>query len=148
MSPDQPGLDGARHPAETTRLFGHDHALTFLAETYRAGHLHHALLLEGPQGIGKATPAFRFACHMLTHPQPGSAPKTCPQGPPCRLIGSSSRTPWSRPGTQPGGQFKVKVSAHASRFPRGSARRGPIDHAARRSAVSAGSLPVGIARSC
>ena len=76
MSPDALILDGAINPAENTRLFGHDEAVAFLAESYQAGHLHHALLLEGPEGIGKATLAFRFAYHMLTHPVSGSAPGT------------------------------------------------------------------------
>lgn len=74
MSADALILDGAVHPAENTRLFGHEETTGFLAETYQVGHLHHALLLEGPEGIGKATLAFRFAYHMLTHPDPSQAP--------------------------------------------------------------------------
>jgi len=67
-------LDGAVSPAENTRLFGHEAAVDFLLKTYSTGHLHHALLLEGPQGIGKATLAFRFARHVLSHPEPRLAP--------------------------------------------------------------------------
>jgi DNA polymerase-3 subunit delta' len=36
--------------------------------------MHHAILIEGPQGIGKATLAYRFARHMLAHPDPHLAP--------------------------------------------------------------------------
>ena len=56
------------------RLFGHQEAEHFLAQSYRSGKGHHAILIEGPEGIGKATLAFRFANHVLTHPDPASAP--------------------------------------------------------------------------
>ena len=76
MSEDKPGvLDGAIPPAENTRLFGHDEAQAFLAQSYRSGKGHHAILIEGPEGIGKATLAFRFANHVLTHPDPATAPE-------------------------------------------------------------------------
>lgn len=67
-------LDGAIPPAQNTRLFGHEAAETFLAQSYRSGKGHHAILMEGPQGIGKATLAFRFANHVLSHPEPEHAP--------------------------------------------------------------------------
>ncbi|MDW5313640.1 DNA polymerase III subunit delta' [Rhizobium sp. PL01] len=67
-------LDGAISPAENMRLFGHAEAEHFLAQSYRSGKGHHAILIEGPEGIGKATLAFRFANHVLTHPEPAQAP--------------------------------------------------------------------------
>ena len=77
MSEEQPGvLDGAIPPYDNTRLFGHDEAEAFLAHSYRSGKGHHAILIEGPEGIGKATLAFRFANHVLSHPDPASAPET------------------------------------------------------------------------
>jgi DNA polymerase-3 subunit delta' len=76
VSDDRPGvLDGAVHPAEQTKLFGHAAAEDFLARSYRSGKGHHAILIEGPEGIGKATLAFRFANHVLTHPEPVEAPE-------------------------------------------------------------------------
>ncbi|MCF3638697.1 DNA polymerase III subunit delta' [Rhizobium sp. TRM95111] len=75
MSDDAPGvLDGAVPPGAQTRLFGHAAAETFLATSYRSGKGHHAILIEGPEGIGKATLAFRFANHVLSHPDPLAAP--------------------------------------------------------------------------
>lgn len=75
MSEEKSGvLDGAIAPAENTRLFGHEAAEDFLAQSYKSGKGHHAILIEGPEGIGKATLAFRFANHVLTHPEPSSAP--------------------------------------------------------------------------
>lgn len=68
-------LEGAIHPSENTQFFGHDAAEAFLAQSYRSGKGHHAILIEGPEGIGKATLAFRFANHILSHPDPATAPE-------------------------------------------------------------------------
>lgn len=77
MSEERPGLlDGAIWPAENTKLFGHTEAESFLSHSYRSGKGHHAILIEGPEGIGKATLAFRFANHVLSHPDPATAPET------------------------------------------------------------------------
>ena len=91
MSEDRPGvLDGAIPPAENVKLFGHAQAEEFLAQAYQAGKGHHAILIEGPEGIGKATLAFRFANHVLNHPDPQSAPESMsdpdPQSPIFRQI--------------------------------------------------------------
>jgi DNA polymerase-3 subunit delta' len=67
-------LDGAVAPAENPVLYGHAEAQAFLAASYRSGKGHHAILIEGPEGIGKATLAFRFANHVLSHPEPAEAP--------------------------------------------------------------------------
>ncbi|WP_349434399.1 DNA polymerase III subunit delta' [Pararhizobium sp. A13] len=67
-------LEGAIPPAENTKLFGHADAEHFLAQSYRSGKGHHAILIEGPAGVGKATLAFRFANHVLTYPDPSLAP--------------------------------------------------------------------------
>ncbi|TCU16754.1 DNA polymerase III delta prime subunit [Rhizobium azibense] len=75
MSDERPGLlDGAIWPAENTKLFGHDEAQAFLSQSYRSGKGHHAVLIEGPEGIGKATLAFRFANYVLSNPDPATAP--------------------------------------------------------------------------
>jgi DNA polymerase-3 subunit delta' len=46
-------------------LQGHETAEKTLYEATRAGRLHHAWLMTGPPGIGKATLAFRFARWLL-----------------------------------------------------------------------------------
>ncbi len=75
MSDETPGLlDGAVPPARNPHLYGHKAAENFLARSYHSGKAHHAILIEGPEGIGKATLAFRFANHVLTHPDPAAAP--------------------------------------------------------------------------
>lgn len=67
-------LDGVADPRENINLLGHDNALNFLAEKYTQNALHHAWLISGPRGIGKATFAFRFAEHLLRHPISSKAP--------------------------------------------------------------------------
>lgn len=87
MSEDRPGiLDGAIPPQDNTRLFGHEEAEAFLAQSYRSGKGHHAVLIEGPEGIGKATLAFRFANHVLSHPDPATAPEVIADPDPASAI--------------------------------------------------------------
>lgn len=60
----------APHPRETGRLFGHEEAEQALLAAYRSGRIPHAFLIGGPQGIGKATLAYRMARFVLAHPDP------------------------------------------------------------------------------
>ena len=57
-------------PRETTVLFGHRDAEAALLSAYRSGRIPHAWLLGGPQGIGKATLAYRMARFVLAHRDP------------------------------------------------------------------------------
>jgi len=59
-----------RHPRETTDLFGHREAEAALLDAYRSGRIPHAWLIGGPQGIGKATLAYRMARFVLAHRNP------------------------------------------------------------------------------
>ncbi len=64
-------MEGAPHPRDTVRLFGQEAAeMTFL-DAYAAGRLHHAWLLTGPLGVGKATLAWRIARFLLATPEDG-----------------------------------------------------------------------------
>lgn len=63
-------------PAENPLLVGHRTEAATLASAYRAGRLHHAILLHGPRGIGKATFAFALARHLLAHPDASTAPES------------------------------------------------------------------------
>ena len=55
-------------PAQTDRLIGHDEAERALLQALHSGRLHHAWLISGPEGIGKATLAYRFARFLLSRP--------------------------------------------------------------------------------
>lgn len=51
----------ATHPRANVALIGHDDAERELAEAFKSGRMHHAWLLAGAKGLGKATMAYRFA---------------------------------------------------------------------------------------
>jgi DNA polymerase III subunit delta' len=63
--PEPDRLDGFSHPRYATQLFGHKEAQNALLEGFTSKRLHHAWLLAGPEGIGKATLAYRFARYLL-----------------------------------------------------------------------------------
>src|SRR6476620_118501 len=62
----------AVHPRETGILAGHREAEAALLNAYRSGRIPHAWLIGGPQGIGKATLAYRMARFVLANPDPAS----------------------------------------------------------------------------
>jgi DNA polymerase-3 subunit delta' len=71
MSEDHPRPDqvsGAPHPRETRTLFGQDAAEDAFLEAFNSGRMHHAWLLTGPRGVGKATLAWRIARFLLATP--------------------------------------------------------------------------------
>ena len=65
-------LDGVALPRQRADLIGQHRAEAALLDAYRSGRIHHAWVLGGPKGIGKATLAFRFARFVLAHPDPGA----------------------------------------------------------------------------
>lgn len=56
------------HPRHARRLIGQSKAEAALASAWRGGKMHHAWLLAGPRGVGKATLAYRFARFLLDPP--------------------------------------------------------------------------------
>src|SRR5882757_8122854 len=58
-------------PWRNHRLVGHDTAEKTMLAAQGSGRLHHAWLLTGPRGIGKATLAWRFARFLLAGQQGG-----------------------------------------------------------------------------
>ena len=56
------------HPRRAAELVGHKAAEARLLQAHQAGKLHHAWLISGPRGIGKATLAYRFARFLLQVP--------------------------------------------------------------------------------
>lgn len=78
-------IDGIPYPGEHQNLFGHDEALNKFAEIYSNGRMHHAWLISGQKGIGKASFALNIAGHIFRHPVDSHAPEqwvSPPQGDP------------------------------------------------------------------
>ncbi|WP_422376416.1 DNA polymerase III subunit delta' [Roseibium sp.] len=66
--PEVDALPGYPLPHERNRLIGHRQTELKLLDAYRSERLHHAWILGGPKGIGKATLAFRFARFVIANP--------------------------------------------------------------------------------
>ena len=66
MSDDKP--DGVHStPVSNTELLGHQDAERLLRQVFESNRLHHAWMISGPRGIGKATLAYRFAKYVLAN---------------------------------------------------------------------------------
>jgi DNA polymerase-3 subunit delta' len=73
--PEVDRLEGFPHPRDTAELFGHEAAEREFAATFASGRMHHAWMLSGPAGIGKATLAYRVARFALAPPGESAAAK-------------------------------------------------------------------------
>jgi DNA polymerase-3 subunit delta' len=69
VEPDR--LEPFSAPREVERVFGHDDAVAEFESALKSGRMHHAWLLVGPEGVGKATLAYRFARTVLAHAEAG-----------------------------------------------------------------------------
>lgn len=82
---------GAPHPRETFSYVGHDDAERALADALVSKRMHHAWMLAGPKGLGKATLAYRFARAALGAKHAGARPlDTDPDDPIARRIAALS----------------------------------------------------------
>lgn len=61
-------VEGAPHPRETFTLLGQDKAQSDFLSAFQSGRLHHAWLITGPRGVGKATLAWKIARFLLAQP--------------------------------------------------------------------------------
>jgi len=68
--PEPDRAEGAPHPRETRRLFGQGGAEAAFLDAHATGRLHHAWMLTGPRGVGKATLAWRIARFLIAHQDP------------------------------------------------------------------------------
>lgn len=98
VEPDR--LPDAPHPRETAVLFGQDAAEAQFLAAANAGRLHHAWLLTGPRGVGKATLAWRIA-RALVAGGPVSSLAMPPEAPTFRALAALAsprlflcRRPW------------------------------------------------------
>lgn len=66
--PQSDQLEGAPHPRETAQLYGHETPQADFLDAFNGDRLHHAWLISGPRGVGKATLAYRLARFLLATP--------------------------------------------------------------------------------
>jgi DNA polymerase III subunit delta' len=76
----------APEPRANPILLGHDSAERALLDSMHLGRMHHAWLIAGPEGIGKATLAFRFARRLLAGADAGGSLALDPSHPVFRRV--------------------------------------------------------------
>ncbi len=67
--PEPDCMEGAPHPRLARNLHGQDRAERQFLKAVRSGRMHHAWIISGPRGTGKATLAWKIARYMLAKPQ-------------------------------------------------------------------------------
>jgi DNA polymerase III subunit delta' len=65
LLPEPDKLEGYPSPRLTDRLYGQAHAEQGFLDAFNSGRLHHAWIVTGPPGIGKATLCYRIARFLL-----------------------------------------------------------------------------------
>lgn len=80
-APEADRVAGAPHPRETVRLIGQDEAEAGFLDAFTSGRMHHAWLITGPRGVGKATLAWRIARFLLATPKPDASDMFAPPPP-------------------------------------------------------------------
>ncbi|MEF3366074.1 DNA polymerase III subunit delta' [Methylocystis sp. 9N] len=73
LTPESDRYEDAPHPRETLAFFGHAAAERELLDAYRRNKMAQAWIIGGPEGVGKATLAWRLARFLLAHPEPSAA---------------------------------------------------------------------------
>ncbi len=63
------------HPRHQGKLVGHDQPWAELSAAFQSGKPHHAWLITGKAGIGKATLAYKFTTQLLSLGNPEQAPR-------------------------------------------------------------------------
>lgn len=98
--PEPDRVPGAPHPRHAHRVIGQGAAIAAFTEAARDGRLHHAWLLTGPRGVGKATLAWAIARWLLDD-MPSDNLRVDPDAPVARRITALSeprlqliRRPW------------------------------------------------------
>jgi DNA polymerase-3 subunit delta' len=81
----------APEPRANPLLLGHTDAETTILDAIQAGRMHHAWLITGPEGVGKATLAYRFARRLLAgKPASGESLALDPASPVFRRVAAGS----------------------------------------------------------
>lgn len=119
-APEPDRRDGAPHPRETLSLFGHEGAEREVLEALGSGRLPSGWLLTGPEGIGKASFAYRMAGTLLAHRPGGPLPSRLglpPDHPDARLVraGAHPRLLVLRRGLDDRGNLRIVITVEEAR---------------------------------
>ncbi|MFQ3622504.1 MAG: DNA polymerase III subunit delta' [Acetobacteraceae bacterium] len=125
---DQPAVP---EPRRTDRLVGHGAAVAAFARAWASGRVHHAWLLCGPPGIGKATLAYRIARFVLAGGE-GASPDLglAPSVPVFRKVASGSHPDLAvleRAEAAQAGRARAEITVDEVRALSGFLRRTPAE---------------------
>ncbi len=113
------------HPRHVYDLFGQDQAARAAEDAFASGRMHHAWMITGPRGCGKATLAWRLARRVLgAAPVDEGAPLASdPNDPVCRRLEARShpgllliRRPWNDKTKKLRGEITVDEARRAPDF--------------------------------
>lgn len=116
---------GCLAPRDRYDLFGHEAAEASLAAALTGGRMHHAWLITGPRGVGKASFAWRAARRILgAAPAPDHGPLgASPTDPVCQLLEAGAcpdllllRRPWDEKRKRWRGEITVEEARKAPHF--------------------------------
>lgn len=111
--------DGLPHPHEVYDLFGHDEAERLAADAFASGRMHHAWMITGPKGVGKATFAYRLARRALGAVPAGEAPLgTLSDDPVCRGLEALSHPDFlliRKPYDEKRGKLRAEITVEEAR---------------------------------
>lgn len=131
-APEADRAPGAPHPRETARLIGQQAAEEAFLDAYNSGRLHHAWLITGPRGVGKATLAWKITRFLLAEepadglfgaPPPPTSLDIAPDHPVARRIAALSeprlhliRRPWDQKTEKHAAQITVDTVRGLNNF--------------------------------
>ncbi|MCC5997343.1 MAG: DNA polymerase III subunit delta' [Oceanicaulis sp.] len=112
------------HPRTVYDLFGHARAAAAMEDAFARGRMHHAWMITGPKGVGKATLAWRLARRVMGAPAAGPEPLSAdPAHPACRRIEALSgsdllliRRPYNEKTGKLRGEIPVDETRRAPEF--------------------------------
>jgi DNA polymerase-3 subunit delta' len=113
------------HPRHVYDLFGQDEAARAAEGAFASGRMHHAWMITGPKGCGKATLAWRLARRVLgaAPSQHGAPLASDPNDPVCRKLEARShpgmlliRRPWNDKTKKLRGEITVDEARRAPDF--------------------------------
>lgn len=118
--PEPDRREGAPHPRDADALFGQEEAEAGFLAAWGSGRLHSGWIFAGPEGVGKATLAYRIAGSLLAARPGAAAPATLglpPDHPDARLVrsGAHPRLLVLRRGPDDKGRLRAVIAVEDAR---------------------------------